>query len=417
MSPALDTVENLGRDATSTSNSHALSPIDLEQDARHPRLRAHVVRGFCMTVITPPRIAAALLIAAAQMAVACSPTCQPGTIRMGSQCVRQVDDSEAANTSDVDSSTVDANGGSTPTASTAGQSSRDSLGSTSGGMGHMPSSGNAGAEAGTRASSGTEANSTGGKDAGIAGSTSTSSDAAVSSGGPRPAMCGNGVVEMGELCDGNCPTTCPTTSKCLKGELTGSAASCSTKCEEHAIDECQHGDGCCPVGCTFAQDNDCPKSCGDGNVDPPEVCEPTSTSHPCPTSCDDGDPCTNDMLMGSAGQCTATCVHSGKFASGNSRDSCCPKGSNALNDADCDPICGNNIVEPGEQCDGDCPTSCPSSSDPCMIFEVQGTDCSRQCVARRRIAIEQRSLLSSERERERGCRLCGRLREWNHRAG
>jgi hypothetical protein len=43
-----------------------------------------------------------------------------------------------------------------------------------------------------------------------------------------------------------------------------------------------------------------------------ETCEPGSSEHPCVSleTCNDGDPCTEDMLTGSAQQCSAKCAHS-----------------------------------------------------------------------------------------------------------
>jgi hypothetical protein len=36
----------------------------------------------------------------------------------------------------------------------------------------------------------------------------------------------------------------------------------------------------------------------------------------------------------------------------NNVDGCCPAGADAVSDLDCDPVCGNGIVESGEECDG-----------------------------------------------------------------
>jgi hypothetical protein len=38
------------------------------------------------------------------------------------------------------------------------------------------------------------------------------------------------------------------------------------------------------------------------------------------------------------------------------------------------PECGNGIVEPGENCDGNCPTSC-DDGDVCTRDMLRGTDC------------------------------------------
>ncbi|MBI5495841.1 MAG: DUF4215 domain-containing protein [Deltaproteobacteria bacterium] len=92
--------------------------------------------------------------------------------------------------------------------------------------------------------------------------------------------------------------------------------------------------------------------CGNGQVDPGagEVCDtaiPTGAGA-CPSACADSDPCTTDQLDG-AGTCAAVCrflpVGAGPL------DACCPGGANANTDLDCAPVCPNNLVEPGEQCD------------------------------------------------------------------
>lgn len=50
-------------------------------------------------------------------------------------------------------------------------------------------------------------------------------------------------------------------------------------------------------------------------------------------------------------------------------DACCPTNCNATNDTDCTPKCGNNIVEMGEICDGNCP-ACPAESLTCFTQQT-----------------------------------------------
>jgi hypothetical protein len=132
-----------------------------------------------------------------------------------------------------------------------------------------------------------------------------------SAGSSSQPSCGNGVIDMNETCDpvGRCPTpeTCQTTDKCLVARFAGNPNTCDAKCDLVPIDACSSGDGCCPDGCTFATDQDCSKSCGDGVVTLPETCEPNSTV-PCATSCDDNNSCTRDTLTGSAQQCNVLCT-------------------------------------------------------------------------------------------------------------
>src|SRR4029077_13367821 len=117
------------------------------------------------------------------------------------------------------------------------------------------------------------------------------------------------------------------------------------------------GDSCCPKDCKYPDDGDCSKSCGDGVVEPPETCETSSKDKPCPATCDDGNACTADQLVGSAEQCSASCLNT-PITMPIPGDKCCPPNANANVDSDCKAQFGNVIKEPGELCDGDCPTSC-----------------------------------------------------------
>ena len=83
-----------------------------------------------------------------------------------------------------------------------------------------------------------------------------------------PETCGNGAVDPGEQCDGNCPTTCAPAGTCEAVTLTGSPDACNVQCSVSAIESCAGGDDCCPVGCTDATDSDCPPTtnCTPGDV-------------------------------------------------------------------------------------------------------------------------------------------------------
>ncbi len=146
-------------------------------------------------------------------------------------------------------------------------------------------------------------------------------------------------------------------------------------------------DACCPAGAWHAVDVDCPSACGDGQLDADEDCDPglpASVATACPTACDDGDPCTRDVLQGSA--CHAKCV-STPITELVSGDGCCPAGATARTDRDCAPACGNNVVEPGESCDngprssGPCPKTCPPSPSACLKSTLVGdaTACTALC--------------------------------------
>lgn len=188
---------------------------------------------------------------------------------------------------------------------------------------------------------------------------------------PPAPRCGDGHVDSGELCDGNCLSQCSPPAApiaCLASKLTGSPEHCDVQCMSEAITTCVSGDGCCPSACTHASDTDCSTKCGDGVVDPGEKCDPPSS---CSTTCDDHDPCTTDMLVGSASTCSAECVHQ-KITTPKNGDSCCPDGANANVDSDCKAVCGNGVKERGELCDGNCSTSC-SSADACHPGKLEGS--------------------------------------------
>jgi cysteine-rich repeat protein len=171
------------------------------------------------------------------------------------------------------------------------------------------------------------------------------------------AICGNGVLEAGETCDsgimagaGACPTACDDALVCTTDVLT-SAGTCQAACSFPPITTPAGGDGCCPAGANATTDGDCLAVCGNGVVEPSETCDIgiASGAGACPTTCQDGVACTADTL-GNAGTCQAVCVFP-PITTPASGDGCCPPGANATTDGDCTPVCGNTVVEPGEQCD------------------------------------------------------------------
>ncbi len=143
------------------------------------------------------------------------------------------------------------------------------------------------------------------------------------------AECGNGVLEPGETCDGDCPTSCTSTDACFGVVLSGSPDNCNVVCDQVEIDVCAAGDGCCPSNCTEETDGDCVAGCGNGILEAGELCDGN-----CPTTCDDGIACTRDVLSGSATTCTAMCATE-PINVCQAGDSCCPSGCSAANDNDC----------------------------------------------------------------------------------
>ncbi|MCH7995500.1 MAG: hypothetical protein IIB57_13795, partial [Planctomycetes bacterium] len=120
-----------------------------------------------------------------------------------------------------------------------------------------------------------------------------------------------------------CPTDCPTTcgdEVCECGENSGNCCADCASC----------GDGVCECGETCNSClTDCPPTCGDG------VCECGENCSNCPLDCATG--CGDGCCTGLETTCN------------------CP--------IDCPgPCCGNNIKEPGEECDGTDNAECEGAS-------------------------------------------------------
>jgi len=190
------------------------------------------------------------------------------------------------------------------------------------------------------------------------------------------AVCDNGALEPGEQCDplATCPTSCPQQG-CQLYKLFD-AGTCQAQCVADTKQTmCINDDGCCPAGCNANNDNDCTPSCDNGVVESGETCDPLSS---CPTSC----PAQGCQLrtLANGGTCQAACQDAGMITACTNGDQCCPSGCNANNDSDCQPGCGNGVVEQGETCDplSTCPTSCPQQG--CQLFTlVNAGTCQAEC--------------------------------------
>lgn len=342
--------------------------------------------------------AAPVIIAALACATlaACKSQCPPGTVSKGSLCHREAPDGS-----------IDAGGadiGSRKSASRAADAGVDDAGEgvakKSGAAGEHPSTSGHINDSGSAGSSGA-----GGSTAASEPPSGSKPPADVPCAARKPSSqadgccpndgnslndpdcnptCGNGVLEGGETCDppSSCPTSasCQSSDACITTSIEGDASKCSATCETSEITACKPGDGCCPKGCNNGDDSECSASCGDGVVSGTETCEPSSKTKPCPTSCDDGDPCTKDLRTGTPEQCNVVCTNM-PITKPLSGDQCCPKGANAVSDGDCAAMCGNGVVESGELCDGNCPTSC-DDSDACTSDQLMGsaTSCDAVCV-------------------------------------
>jgi hypothetical protein len=156
-----------------------------------------------------------------------------------------------------------------------------------------------------------------------------------------PELCGNGLVEAGEICDGNCPTGCDDGDSCTVETLKGSAETCDAECAVTNIEACTTGDDCCPGGCDATSDGDCPPLCGNGVLDDGETCDGL-----CPMSCSSSNACTPMTVTGSYLTCDAQCVPVETITACLNDDGCCPGACDDTNDNDCDPsqTCGIDIV-------------------------------------------------------------------------
>ncbi len=189
-------------------------------------------------------------------------------------------------------------------------------------------------------------------------------------------QCGNDAIEAGEKCDGaDCPTTCEPTKACESAALAGDAGECTAECTFADITECANGDGCCVPGCNANTDDDCAPECGNGATEPGETCDGD-----CPTDCQPENGCQTASLEGTAAGCDAECTFVTVITECLATDGCCAVGCNANIDDDCSPDCGNGVKEPGELCDGGCPTECTPSNS-CETSTLQGdpAECLSQC--------------------------------------
>lgn len=104
-------------------------------------------------------------------------------------------------------------------------------------------------------------------------------------------------------------------------------------------------------------------ACGDGVLDPGELCDPAITAGPgvCPVGCDDGDPCTREVISGSA--CNPQCVQVRVELDPVVADGCCPPGATREIDADC--LAATSAAEPAA-CDPGSP-GCAALGDQSVV--------------------------------------------------
>jgi hypothetical protein len=169
---------------------------------------------------------------------------------------------------------------------------------------------------------------------------------------PDTDLCGNGVLDEGETCDGDCPTRCPDDA-CTVGQLTGSPAACTARCTYSEETRCLDGDGCCPDGCSAGSDSDC------GGTPPDEIGTPCETAADCEggvclsaiqgycsRECDAVTPCPDGSHCSADGLCVVSC----------STDAQCARSGYECYDRDGDAITecfavGDGTGQVGDPCD------------------------------------------------------------------
>lgn len=193
------------------------------------------------------------------------------------------------------------------------------------------------------------------------------------------ARCGNGVVERGEKCDGNCPSNCDDGNPCTRDERKGSDATCDVRCIHAQITACSTGDVCCPgsqYGCNAVNDGDCLAVCGNGVVETGETCDPVSACDTLAKNCvPDQD--TIRTPRGKASSCTFECIPAKRPCA--HRDTFCPTGCTRTLDNDCLGVLGEDCTNGVECLSGNCANSvccnsaCNGACEACDRQDSVGT--------------------------------------------
>jgi len=92
---------------------------------------------------------------------------------------------------------------------------------------------------------------------GSGGSGNVGGDPGPGGAGGAAAPCGNGKLDPGETCDGDCPAECIDADLCTAETMEGAPDMCDAVCPFAKITACKSYDGCCPTGCFFGNDKDC----------------------------------------------------------------------------------------------------------------------------------------------------------------
>ncbi|MCD4740121.1 carboxypeptidase-like regulatory domain-containing protein [archaeon] len=188
--------------------------------------------------------------------------------------------------------------------------------------------------------------------------------------------CSNEAVQVCQSGDDCCPLGCAyvNDTDCSEEDFCNSAADCydadnctfdsclSGSCSNPQIVTCKDDDDCCPTGCDHTDDNDCVviDEC-DNNAD-----------------CDDDDDCTNDVCAsGEPRECSNT-----QITSCTNNDDCCPSSCTNLNDNDCSCSVASDCNDSNEctidTCSGG---SCSNTNAANNTSCASGVCCSGSCVS------------------------------------
>jgi hypothetical protein len=180
--------------------------------------------------------------------------------------------------------------------------------------------------------------------------------------------CGDGVVGEAEACDiaiargnpGACPDGCSGGQGCLRNVLEGE--SCQARCVAIELTEAASGDDCCPTATDYYADSDCPARCGNGEIEPGEMCDPAETC-PAEAACVSGNACLIARYVGAANSCNARCDVT-LIQSCVSGDGCCPAGCDHARDRDCADTCPEGAPCPMTQLPASTPVLPPTPPPP-----------------------------------------------------
>jgi hypothetical protein len=158
---------------------------------------------------------------------------------------------------------------------------------------------------------------------------------------PQPECTTDGDCSGGQICCSQYCITPPSCSNCDDGDscTTDSCVgqgTCTPSCQNDPITSCSSGDACCPLGCSYPGDTDCPapectinNDCLGGQI----CCSQQCVNPTCSQSSECGSDVCKDYACSNPGTCSASCSSQDK-ACGPS-DGCCPPGCTFSSDNDC----------------------------------------------------------------------------------